>query len=82
MGAAVEKLPIYKTIEVKPPDIDFDYIDQILFTSGSTIRAFIKRFGSVPPHIKAYCLGPPTLAEAKKHNIDAEVLNQQGKPDD
>jgi uroporphyrinogen III methyltransferase/synthase len=79
MGAIIEKLPIYKTIETEPGGIDFDYIDQILFTSGSTVRAFIKKFGQVPPHIKAYCLGPPTLAEAKKHNIDAEVLSQQGK---
>ena len=75
MGAAVEKVTIYKTVEIDPPDVDFDHIDRILFTSGSTIRAFIKKFGSVPPHIKAYCLGPPTLAEAKKHNIDAELLS-------
>ncbi|MHC4423430.1 MAG: uroporphyrinogen-III C-methyltransferase [Planctomycetota bacterium] len=79
MGAIIEKLPIYKTVEVDPGEIDFDCIDQILFTSGSTVRAFIKRFGQVPAHIKAYCLGPPTLDEAKKHNIDAEVLSQQGK---
>ncbi|MBA7673948.1 hypothetical protein ES703_82155 [subsurface metagenome] len=74
MGASVEKLPIYKTIEIEPGEIDFDYIDQILFTSGSTVRAFLKRFGSVPPHIKTYCLGLPTLAEAKRHNINAEIL--------
>jgi len=79
MGAIIEKLIIYKTIEIDPGDIDFDYIDQILFTSGSTVRAFIKRFGQVPAHIKAYCLGLPTLDEAKKHNIDAEVPSQQGK---
>ncbi len=75
MGVEIEKLTIYKTIEVDPADVDFDHIDQILFTSGSTVRAFVKRFGSPPPHIKVYCLGPPTQAEAKKHNIDAEVLS-------
>ncbi len=75
MGVEIEKLTIYKTIEVDPADVDFDHIDQILFTSSSTVRAFVKRFGSPPPHIKVYCLGPPTQAEAKKHNIDAEVLS-------
>jgi uroporphyrinogen III methyltransferase/synthase len=75
MGAEIEKLTIYKTIEVDPADVDFDHIDQILFTSGSTVRAFIKRFGPPPPHTKVYCLGPPTQGEAKKHNIDAEVLS-------
>ena len=78
MGAIVEKLPIYRTVEVDPGEIDFDHVDQILFTSGSTIRAFVKRFGTVPTHIKAYCLGLPSLAEAKKHNINAEVLEQPG----
>ncbi|MHC4062356.1 MAG: uroporphyrinogen-III synthase, partial [Planctomycetota bacterium] len=79
MGAVVEKLPIYKTVEVDTGEIDFGHIDQILFTSGSTIRAFVRRFGSVPSHIKAYCLGLPSLAEAKKHNIDADVLTQPGQ---
>jgi uroporphyrinogen III methyltransferase/synthase len=80
MGALVEKLPIYKTVEVDTGEIDFDHIDQILFTSGSTIRAFVRRFGSVPSHIKAYCLGLPSLAEAKRHNIHAEVLTQPAQP--
>ncbi len=75
MTAEIEKLTIYKTIEIEPPDVDLDHIDQILFTSGSTVRAFVKRFGSPPPHIKVYCLGPPTQAEAKKHNIHADVLS-------
>ncbi|UCC22944.1 MAG: uroporphyrinogen-III C-methyltransferase [Planctomycetota bacterium] len=74
MGAEIEKLTIYKTVEIDPPDVDFDYIDRILFTSSSTVRAFVKRFGPPLPRIKVYALGPPTQAEAKKHNIDAEVL--------
>ncbi|UCF42277.1 MAG: uroporphyrinogen-III C-methyltransferase [Planctomycetota bacterium] len=76
IGAEIEKLTIYKTVEIDPPDVDFDYIDRILFTSGSTVRAFVKRFGPPPPHIKVYALGPPTQTEAKKHNIDAEVLQE------
>ena len=74
MGADIEKLPIYKTVDTEPEEVNFDYIDRILFTSGSTVRAFVKRFGSIPPHIKPYCLGLPAQAEAKKYNIDAEVL--------
>ena len=72
--AVIEKVPVYKTIDTDLGSVDFDFIDQILFTSGSTVRAFVKRFGEVPKNIKSYCLGLPTLAEAKKHNIDAEVL--------
>ncbi|MDD5458026.1 MAG: uroporphyrinogen-III C-methyltransferase [Phycisphaerae bacterium] len=74
MQAIVEQMPVYKTVEIDPGDIDFDFIDQILFTSGSTVRAFVNRFGKVPENVKSYCLGPPTLKEAQKFNIDAQLL--------
>ena len=74
MGATVEKMPVYKTIECQCDDVDFDYIDQVLFTSGSSVQGFIKRFGKVPKHVKAYCLGLPTQAIAKENGIEAEVL--------
>ena len=76
LGAVVEDAPVYETVEVEPADVDFEPIDQILFTSGSTVRAFSKKFGQVPPHIKAYCLGRPTQTEAVKHGIDAEILER------
>jgi uroporphyrinogen III methyltransferase/synthase len=73
-GAKVEKLVVYQTIDKDIEDVDLDYIDQILFTSGSTVRAFVKKFGSVPKHIQALCLGSPTQAVAKEYNIAAEIL--------
>jgi len=76
MGAAVEEVPAYMTVEIEPADVDFEHIDKILFTSGSTVRAFVKKFGHVPPKVKAYCLGTPTQAEAKKHGISAEIMTQ------
>ncbi len=74
MGAVVQTVAVYKNVETEPDDIDFNHIDQILFTSGSTVQAFVKRFGQVPENIKSYCLGQPTLNEAKKHNVPAELL--------
>lgn len=74
MNAVIEKVTVYKTLVKDPGPIDFDYIDRILFTSASTVRAFIKRFGQVPENIKSYCIGQPTLNEAKKHNIKAEII--------
>jgi uroporphyrinogen III methyltransferase/synthase len=72
--ANVEAVMIYRNVDIEPEEIDFEYIDQILFTSGSTVRAFLKVYGSVPEGIKVYCLGRPTLNEANKHNIPAELL--------
>lgn len=72
--AAIEAVVVYRNIDIEPEETDFDFIDQILFTSGSTIRAFLKLYGSAPDSVKVYCLGQPTLNEAKKHNIPAELL--------
>ena len=72
--AAIEAVVVYRNVDIEPEETDFDFIDQILFTSGSTIRAFLKLYGSVPDGVKVYCLGQPTLNEAKKHNISAELL--------
>ena len=76
LGAKVELVSVYQTVEIEPDDIEFEHIDKILFTSGSTVRAFVKKFGKVPPHIKACCLGHPTQAIAKKNGIDADILSQ------
>ncbi len=73
-GAAVEAVVVYRNVDIEPEETDFDFIDQILFTSGSTVRAFLKLYGCVPDGVKVYCLGQPTLNEAKKHNIPAELL--------
>jgi uroporphyrinogen III methyltransferase/synthase len=75
LGAKVDVVPVYQTVEIEPEDVDFDHIDKILFTSGSTVRAFIKKFGKVPPHIKACCLGLPTQTVAKENDIDADILS-------
>jgi uroporphyrinogen III methyltransferase/synthase len=74
MGAVVEKVVVYKTVDIEPDEVDFDYIDQILFTSGSTVRAFGKYFGQVPDHVTVYCLGQPTLNIAQDHGIQGEIV--------
>jgi uroporphyrinogen III methyltransferase/synthase len=72
--AATEAVVVYRNVDIESEETDFDFIDQILFTSGSTIRAFLKQYGSVPDGVKVCCLGQPTLNEAKKHKISAELL--------
>lgn len=74
MEADVSKVAAYKTVEVDPGDVDFDYIDQILFTSGSSVQAFVNKFGKLPDNVKALCLGKPTQAIAKENGIDAEIV--------
>ncbi len=74
MGVEIEKTVVYKTVDIEPAPVDFDYIDAILFTSGSTVRAFLKHFKEVPAGIKVYGLGAPTLAVANEYGIDGEPM--------
>ena len=74
LGAKVEAAVVYRTVEVEPEEVDFDYIDKVLFTSGSTVRAFAKRYGGLPEKVEALALGIPTQEEAKKHKIKAKII--------
>jgi uroporphyrinogen III methyltransferase/synthase len=74
-GADVEGVVVYENTEIEGDDVDFDYIDWILFTSGSTVRAYVNRYGpETPEGVKVYCLGQPTLDVARKNGIEAELL--------
>ncbi len=75
-GAVVDELPVYKTVEQPISDVDLDYIDRILFTSGSTVRAFVNRFGALPAHIRALCLGEPTQTVARQYGIEATIIDK------
>lgn len=54
-------LPLYD-MEVRKilPLPDLEEMDEIIFTSPSTIKAFVEVFQSVPKHIKISCIGPIT----------------------
>ena len=78
MNAEIEKVAVYKTVETDPGRIDFGHIDKILFTSGSTVHAFVNRFGKVPEGITVYALGKPTQQAAAKYGIAAEIMPTKG----
>jgi len=73
-GASPDVLIVYKTVEKEIDDVDLDYINKILFTSGSIVRAFVNKFGSIPKHIEPLCLGVPTQTIAKEYGIDAKII--------
>lgn len=70
LGARVIESIAYKNVMPKNlPDLDFDFFDEIVFTSPSGVRNFIKRYGIPPKKIKISCIGEVTLREAKKWNL-------------
>ena len=58
---------LYETVFQKPdPSPDFAKIDEIIFTSPSTVKGFIAAFGAIPSNKKLTCIGPITEEELNK----------------
>ena len=51
------------------PDLDLNFFNEIMFTSPSGVRNFVKRYGKVPKKVKLSCIGDVTLNEAKKCHL-------------
>ena len=51
------------------PDLNLNYFDEIMFTSPSGIRNFIKRYDNLPQRVKVSCIGEVTRSEARKWRL-------------
>ena len=51
------------------PDLDLNFFDEIMFTSPSGVRNFIRRYGKLPKKIKVSCIGEVTEDEARKWHL-------------
>lgn len=60
---------LYETVFQKPEPVpDLEKIDEIIFTSPSTVRGFIAAFGKIPLDKKLTCIGPVTETELKRYS--------------
>ncbi|MFH1958001.1 MAG: uroporphyrinogen-III C-methyltransferase [bacterium] len=53
------------------PDMDFDFFDEIIFSSPSAGRNLIKRYGKPPERIRIRAIGSVTGKELKKWGLSA-----------
>lgn len=59
---------LYDTVLQKPHPIpSLDAVQEIVFTSPSTVKGFIAAFGELPKGKKLTCIGPVTENELKKY---------------
>lgn len=77
-GAQVGEVTVYRN--VKPPrrDLPAEGIDRVVFTSPSTVRNFLRDYGSIPAHWKILSRGPATsrsLREAGYSKIKEIVVS-------
>ena len=70
LGYNVYSCVAYKNVIPEDlPDLDFNFFDEIFFTSPSTVRNFVSRYGNPPKNIKVRTIGKVTENEARKFNI-------------
>lgn len=69
LGAEVTSSFAYRNVMPDNlPDLDLRLFNEIMFTSPSGVRNFIKRYG-IPRKIKIRCVGDVTRKEAEKWNL-------------
>lgn len=70
--AKVTSVVAYRNVAIKGlPDLDLDFFDEIMFTSPSGVRNFVKRYKTLPRKVKVSCIGDVTCREAEKwHLVD------------
>jgi len=67
---------LYTTVFEKPDPLpDLRQFDEIIFTSPSTVKAFLAAFGSIPPDKKLTSIGPITEEELKKARVEKKIVN-------
>jgi uroporphyrinogen III methyltransferase/synthase len=66
MGASVDTIVVYRNVRPKTKKIDLSQIDEIVFTSPSTVRNFISVYKKVPKRIKVSFIGGVTANEFSK----------------
>lgn len=70
LGARVSASVAYKNVMPKGlPELDLNFFHEIMFTSPSGVRNFVKRYGKVPKKVKVRCIGDVTLNEARKCHL-------------
>jgi uroporphyrinogen-III synthase len=49
-------------------------LDAVTFTSSSTVRGFLQRFGRVPEGAAVVCIGPVTAGTARDLGISVDAV--------
>lgn len=70
LGAEIIASVAYRNVMPKTlPDLGLGSLDEIMFTSPSGVRNFVKRYGKLPAKIKVSCIGEVTKNEARKWHL-------------
>ena len=71
---------LYETVYLKPEPIPaLEDFEEIVFTSPSTVKAFLALYGSIPKNKKITCIGPITEQAIINFSVPSGVENPNYK---
>lgn len=73
-GARVDVVTVYRNVPAKTKRRDLGKIDEIIFTSPSTVKNFFKKYDCIPSCIKIKAIGPVTKACLRTYGIRAGTV--------
>ena len=84
MGAEIDVVPAYRTLQPQECDDDFvrrlqeGWIDVVTFTSSSTVKNFLDLLGAdlhpLLQSVKIACIGPITRKTAEEHGLKVDIV--------
>lgn len=76
-GAFVDTVTVYRNVPAKAVKQDLSKIDEVVFTSPSTVKNFLKIYRKIPAHIKVKAIGPVTKACLEGQGIPARIIGKR-----
>lgn len=73
-GAKVIELTVYENTAVDKKDLPAAAIDQVVFTSPSTVKNFLNNYGSIPQSWRILSKGPRTQQALREAGYESEVV--------
>ena len=73
-GAYVDPLTVYRNVCSIIKKQDLSWIDEVVFTSPSTVKNFLKIYGEIPARLRVWAIGPVTQAKLKTVKVRSEIL--------
>ena len=73
-GAKVKEWAVYENTKPAKRNLPRIPIHKIIFTSPSTVKNFLKDYGTIPTSWKILCKGPVTGGALRKAGYDSDIL--------
>lgn len=74
IGVKADAVTVYRNVRPKINKLDLSRVDEIVFTSPSTVKNFLNTYRKIPKPIQVWAMGPVTRSYLEGRGIKAGLL--------